>query len=210
MWMWSIAMAVAGSGIPFDAVPLVESVVFLPEGGWAGTIADEQVGACRVFVGQTENDAQVWLDAQSSWLPRETLPAVPFPAAVARGDTVRVLAFREGNVAVAIHRPSGAVLQVAQRLLDAIEEDSPWPADPVVAAGNGRLKVTGEWADVRFVAPSSLDLETFLPMLPSVVPVGAGEVAIGDDVHSVTVQTWDRFGRTAIVPWSRNSGAQIP
>ena len=167
---------------------------------------------------QTPGEVEVWVErtvpmAETRFGELTARDGTPRPtlalgAEEAVGNGVDHVWFRQGEVVVAVYRPEGAALDLAARLLEAVQEVGPWPAPPRLVFDNAKLRVDGTWRDVRISRDPLVGRATSGPLagLPSLAspPMlvddqGALSVRAGEHL---TVRVWDAWGRGHVVEWT--------
>ena len=212
IWLFSLCAmgATEWSGIDPTTVAVVgEPTWMAPEDGWVAPVLDDEGGTVRVFVADSVGEAESWAEDTIEGLGRD-LAHVPLPAETAWGDMDRVVVFRDGNVAVHVHRPAGAAMDLGERLLDALGPASGEAAAPSITSDGFHVSVDGSWVAVSFRAPPRLDDTTMLPIPLRVIPTGSQAAVVHGDPTRIDATVWDRFGRSATVTWHASVDAPAP
>lgn len=141
--LW-VAVAFAGgvhTGIPVRGVEGIGEPSFLtPESGWSAGVDG---GWVRVFVGETEADAEDWYRRAVATV-QVPPPPLSFVGDEAAGDGTTLVVLRDGNVALMV-RSEGSAGEVARRLHGAIVDGGPERLKPslVVSGGTWSLDAPG-------------------------------------------------------------------
>jgi len=187
-WLAATALAGTFAGIPIRGVPGVGEPHFInPAEGWTAPLS---TGRVWVFVGEEDEQAAAWLTRHTA-LPPVSLQGVD----EARGDGLKEVAFRRGNVAVRV-QAAERVRRLAERLRDSI-----------VGAAPSALASTWEWRS----CPDMLVVDA--PGAAAIQELGRVTVdrdyARLEPFPQTPVYVWDRWGRATRV-WDPASASSSP
>lgn len=201
VWIVGAGLALANglhAGVRAESVPVLGAPLYLaPDFGWSAPISDVEGGTVRMFVAPTEQAALDWYTVQRTTLElTRTLPLATDEAVQGAGQVL----WRDGNVVALVTRPSGA-LDLAQRLVAALEPHTDWPAAPKLIVDMRRVEVDGAWAAVRFETPAVFAPGKVLPDPVRVMPLAPNKALLSADVPEVSAMAWDAYGRGHVVRW---------
>lgn len=205
-WLLMMQLATAGTVLSHEAVDILGPPIWtadMAEGkqsGWEAEILDSQRGKVRVWNCREESDCVTRFASRVEGLPEYR---IPLAADQARGRPGVRVVFREGTLVVDVERPAGDALELADRLFKALKHAGPWPEAPSIRVVEGRLHVTGHWADTAITLSSQLDRSTFLPSTSPVVLDVSGRPRVPEDARWAEVRVWDVYGRSASSRWER-------